>query len=94
IISTDFAGASSIYTSGDDIYIIGLDKGYPFVETAKGGTNNFERVYYANNGKKFDHGTLYINDGKVYFYLMEQLSGEIKNSLPLYLQIIDLNIAK
>ena len=94
VISTDFAGASSIYTSGDDIYIIGLDNGYPFIEIAKGGTNNFERVYYANNGKKFDHGTLHIDDGKVYFYLMEQSAGDIKSSLPLYLQIIDLNIAK
>lgn len=92
IISTDFAGASSIYTSGDDIYIIGLDQGYPFVELAKGGTNDFTRVYHATEGKKFDHGTLHINDGKVYYYLMEQSRGKLKNSLPLYLQIIDLNV--
>ncbi|WP_394171910.1 BNR-4 repeat-containing protein [Thalassotalea litorea] len=89
IVSSDFAGASSIYTSGDNIYIIGLDNGYPYVEKAKGGTNDFVRVYEQTQGTKFDHGTIYINDGKVYFYLMEQASG---NAMPLYLQIIDLDL--
>ena len=89
IISTDFTGASEIYTSGDNVYIVGLEGGRPYVEKAQGGTNNFVRVYEASDGPTFDHGTLYIKDGKVYYYLMERTSG---NAMPLYLQIIDLDL--
>lgn len=89
IHSTDFSGASNVYTAGDYVYIIGLDRGRPFVERARGGTNDFERVYHAKKGKLFDHGKVHINDGIVYYYLMEKSSG---TKQPLYLQIIDLGI--
>jgi hypothetical protein len=88
-ISTDFTGADSIYTAGDDIYIIGLKDGFPYVERAKGGTNDFVPVYAQTSGTRFDHGTIHIKNGKVYYYLMERGAG---NSLPLYLQVIDLGI--
>lgn len=89
--STNFAGASNIYTAGNSIYIIGLTAaGYPYVEKAEGGTNNFTRVYEASKGTKFNHGRVHINNGKLYYYLMERASGA---SRPLYLQIIDLGIA-
>ena len=91
ITSEDFSGAEEIYTSGDNIYIIGLTGGRVFVEKAEGGTNNFTRVYQATSGKVFDHGQIYIANGKLYYYLMQQGSG---NALPLYLQIIDLDIVK
>jgi len=89
ITTTDFVGASEIYTAGDNIYIIGLNNGRPYVEKAKGGTNDFTRVYEATGGPTFDHGTIHIKDGKVYYYLMERGDG---NALPLYLQVIDLDI--
>ena len=89
ITSTDFVGASEIYTAGDNVYIIGLNNGRPYVEKAQGGTNNFTRVYEATDGPVFDHGTIYIKDGKVYYYLMERGAG---SALPLYLQVIDLDI--
>ncbi|RDV24690.1 hypothetical protein DXV75_13475 [Alteromonas aestuariivivens] len=89
IISTDFAGASEIYTSGDNVYIIGLQNGYPYVEKAKGGTNDFTRVYQASGGTQFDHGVIHIEDGKLYYYLMGKGSG---TELPLYLQVIDLDL--
>ncbi|WP_082196177.1 BNR-4 repeat-containing protein [Catenovulum agarivorans] len=88
-ISTDFTGGDSIYTAGDDIFIIGLKNGYPYVEKAKGGTNDFVPMYQQKGGTKFDHGTIHIKNGKAYYYLMEQGEG---SSLPLYLQIIDLGI--
>ncbi|WP_268820168.1 BNR-4 repeat-containing protein [Paraglaciecola algarum] len=91
VTSTDFSGASNIYTAGDDIYIVGLSGGYPYVEKAIGGTNNFTRVYEQKTGTKFDHGTVYIENGKIYYYLMEQVTG---TENPLHLQIIDLGIAK
>lgn len=88
ISTKDFAGASSIYTSGDDIYIIGLNKsGRPFVEKAAGGTNNFKRIYNAKKGRQFRHGNVHISDGKLYYYLMEKGEG---NAQPVYLQIINL----
>lgn len=89
IVTTDFTGASSIYTSGENIYIIGLSNGYPYVEKAQGGTNDFVRVYEVTEGTRFDHGTIHIQDGKVYYYLMERASGA---AMPLHLQIINLNI--
>ncbi|MCF7561531.1 BNR-4 repeat-containing protein [Sabulilitoribacter multivorans] len=89
ITSEDFSGAEAIYTAGDDIFIIGLTGGRVFVEKAQGGTNNFTRVYQATSGRTFDHGQVYIDNGKLYFYLMENGSG---NAQPLYLQIIDLGI--
>lgn len=89
ITSTDFSGATNVYTSGDNVYIIGLDNGYPYVERAVGGTNNFERVYEQTQGTKFDHGVVYVKDGKVYYYLMERTSGD---AMPLHLQIIDLDL--
>ncbi|MFS4482762.1 BNR-4 repeat-containing protein [Hyunsoonleella sp. 2307UL5-6] len=90
ITSEDFAGGSAVYTSGDDIFIIGLTSGRRvFVEKAEGGTNNFSRVYEATSGRQFDHGVVHIENGKVYYYLMEDSSGSAQ---PLYLQIIDLDI--
>ncbi|AWB65478.1 hypothetical protein C2869_03085 [Saccharobesus litoralis] len=91
IITTDFAGATEIYTAGNDIYVIGLKNGRPFVDKGVGGTNNFSRVYTATDGPTFAHGTIYIKNGKVYYYLQEKGSG---NSLPLHLQVIDLDIAQ
>lgn len=87
--TTEFAGASAIYTSGDDVFIIGLSNNRVFVEKAKGGTNNFRRVYQATTGRRFNHGVVHIANGKLYYYLMEQRSG---NARPVYLQIIDLDL--
>lgn len=89
ITSEDFSGASSIYTSGNDVFIIGLSGGRVFVEKTEGGTNNFTRVYQATSGRTFDHGRVYVDNGKLYYYLMENASGSAQ---PLYLQIIDLDI--
>ncbi|WP_111979565.1 BNR-4 repeat-containing protein [Algibacillus agarilyticus] len=88
--STDFTGATNIYTSGNNIYIIGLNSnGYPYVEKAVGGTNNFTPVYEATSGTQFNHGRVHIADGKLYYYLMERSTGTTR---PLHLQIIDLDI--
>ncbi|WP_159951696.1 BNR-4 repeat-containing protein [Polaribacter septentrionalilitoris] len=91
ITSEDFAGGTSIYTAGNDVYFIGLKNGRIFIQKTKGGTNNFETVYQANSGRKFDHGRVQIANGKLYYYLMEKKSG---NAQPLYLQIVDLGIIK
>ncbi|RDV27545.1 hypothetical protein DXV75_05835 [Alteromonas aestuariivivens] len=90
IHSTNFTGATDIYTAGNNVYIIGLNSsGYPYVEKATGGTNNFTQVYEQTSGTQFDHGVVHIDNGKLYYYLMENSSGTTQ---PLYLQIIDLDI--
>lgn len=90
ITSESFSGAEELFTSGEDVYIIGLNStGRVFVEKAKGGTNNFTRVYQATTGRVYDHGQIYISNGKLYYYLMEKKTGSAQ---PLYLQIIDLDL--
>jgi hypothetical protein len=90
ITSEDFGGGTALYTSGTDVFLIGLKNGRVFVEKAEGGTNNFETVYQATTGKQFEHGVVHISNGKAYYYLMEDKSG---SAMPLYLQIIDLDVA-
>ncbi|WP_111979553.1 Ig-like domain-containing protein [Algibacillus agarilyticus] len=85
--TTDFAGADELYTSGNDIYIIGLSNGRPYIDKAPGGTNDFVRVYAPTTGKTFSKGVPYIDDGKLYYYLLESSSGDAR---PLHLQVINL----
>ncbi|WP_168796634.1 BNR-4 repeat-containing protein [Cognatitamlana onchidii] len=93
ITSTDFSGAEAIYAAGENIYLIGLNSsGRPFIEEAPGGTNLFTRVYEATSGKRFRKGQVYIYDGKLYYYLLENNSSDNDDTQPTYLQIIDLNI--
>jgi len=88
ITSDDFVGASKIYTSGDNIYIIGLENGQPFIERAEGGTNDFTRVYQGNQqAAKFTKGIVNITDGKLYYYLLAEGQGDKRTT---YLQVIDL----
>ncbi|CAN0352043.1 unnamed protein product, partial [Ectocarpus sp. 4 AP-2014] len=91
ITTEDFAGGTSIYTAGNDVFIIGLKNNRIFVQKTEGGTNNFQTVYQATSGKTFDHGRVHIANGKLYYYLMEKKTG---NAQPLYLQIIDLGIVE
>ena len=91
ITSEDFAGGTSIYTSGDSVFIIGLKNNRVFIQKAQGGTNSFTTVYQATTGRSFDHGRVHINNGKLYYYLMEKKTGSAQ---PLYLQIIDLDIVQ
>lgn len=87
--STNFPGGN-LYTYDNEVYLIGLSGGRVFVEKADGGTNNWNRIYTQSGGKSFRHGNVYISDdGKLYFYLMENKSGSAQ---PIYLQIIDLGL--
>ncbi|MFD2727618.1 Ig-like domain-containing protein [Hyunsoonleella rubra] len=93
ITTTDFSGAETLYASGDYVYIIGLNSsGRPFVERALGGTNSFTRVYEATSGKRFRKGQVYIKNGRLYYYLLENNSSDSDDTQPTYLQIIDLGI--
>lgn len=93
ITTTDFSGASTLYTFGNNIYIIGLNRsGRVFIEKSEGGTNNFIKIYEAKSGIRFRHGKAHINEGKLYYYMMEQTA--TGDQRPLFLHIIDLDIAQ
>jgi hypothetical protein len=92
ITTENFSGAEAIYTSGNDIFLIGLHNGRVRIQKAVGGTNNFTTVYQPTTGKSFRHGRVYIADGKLYYYLME--NGHSGDARPLYLQTIDLDIVQ
>ncbi len=92
ITTENFSGAEAIYTSGDDIFLIGLSSGRVRIQKAEGGTNNFTTVYQPTTGRTFRHGIVYIADGKLYYYLME--NGHSDDTRPLYLQVIDLDIVQ
>ncbi len=87
--TTEKSISGSFYTSGPNVYTVGLNNGRVVVYKAEGGTDNFEKVYEATSGRQFDHGVVHIENGKAYYYLMEDSSGSAQ---PLYLQIIDLDI--
>ena len=88
-VTTDnFVGASRIYTSGDNIFIIGLENGQPFIEQAKGGTNDFTPVYQGQKkAANFTKGVVHIADGKLYYYLLADGKGDKRTT---YLQTIKL----
>lgn len=93
IISTEFTGASALYTSGDDVFVIGLNSsGRPFVDRTEGGTNLFTRIYEQTSGKRFRKGQVHITNGKLYYYLLENNASDTDDTQPTYLQIIDLNV--
>ncbi|MGY6648010.1 BNR-4 repeat-containing protein [Wenyingzhuangia sp. IMCC45574] len=90
VTTSEFSGGSELYTYAGNVYLIGLNNGYVFVEKATGGTNNFSRIYQATSGRRFNHGVVYISKGKLYYYLMERAtSGSARAT---YLQVIDLGI--
>ncbi len=92
ITTTDFAGGS-IYAAGNDVYLIGLNaSGRPVIRRAEGGTNLFVKVYEQTSGKRFHKGQLYIYEGKLYYYLLENNALNNDDTRTTYLQIIDLNI--
>lgn len=91
VTTTNFSGGQAIYTAGDNVYLIGLNSsGRVKVEKALGGTNAFTTVYEATSGLQFTHGRVHIADGKLHYYLMENVS--TGSARPLYLQVIDLDI--
>lgn len=85
--STQFSGADKLYTYGNNVYIIGLKNGRPFVQQTDGGKNSFTTLYQSNSGQSFAHGVPHIYNGKLYYYL--QAKGN-STKLPVYIQIIDL----
>ncbi len=93
ITSTDFSRSEAIYAAGDDVYLIGLNAGRPIVQRAEGGTNLFTKIYEQTSGKRFSKGQVYIHEGKLHYYLLENNPQNADDTRTVYLQIIDLDIS-
>lgn len=86
----EYSAGDALFASGDNVYVIGLKSGRVNIVKTKGGTNNFQEVYQHTSGPTFDKGVVYVNEGKLYYYLKE--SGGSGDERTTYLQIFDLGI--
>ncbi|RXP59366.1 T9SS C-terminal target domain-containing protein [Lutibacter sp. HS1-25] len=86
----EYDAGSELYTSGDDVYVIGLKNGRVNIVKTEGGTNNFVEVYQQTTGPTFDKGVVYVDNGKLYYYLKQ--AGGTGDQRTTYLQIFDLGI--
>lgn len=86
--------AERIYTSGNKIYIIGLNaSGRLRIDVSNGGANSFTKIYEETNSDvRYRNGTVRIVDGKVYFIGLER-SNESDSKEPLHISVIDLNLS-
>ncbi|WP_111979628.1 BNR-4 repeat-containing protein [Algibacillus agarilyticus] len=83
-----YNGGNQLYTSGNNVYVIGLKNGRVNIVLTKGGTSDFKQVYQHQAGPKFDKGVVNVADGKVYYYLKQAEGTGDKRKL--YLQVFDL----
>lgn len=88
--TVEYNAGSELYTSGNDIYVIGLKNGRTHIVKTEGGTSNFKELYLHNSGPTFDKGIVHISDGKLYYYLKKAEGSGAKRTT--YLQVFDLNI--
>ncbi|MEM6700909.1 MAG: BNR-4 repeat-containing protein, partial [Bacteroidota bacterium] len=86
--TTDFP-SGSLYSIGDEIFLLNLENRRPVIYKAQGGTNEWKEIYRATSGKQFRHGNAIVEDGKLCYYLMEMGSGSAQ---PIWLQVYDLGI--
>jgi len=85
--------ASNIYTSGNKVYIIGLNnQGRLRIDVSEGGSNSFSKIYEeTTNDIRYRHGTVRIKEGKV-LYLGIENNNNTDNKEPLHVTVIDLNL--
>lgn len=88
-VTVEYDGGNQLYTSGKNVYVIGLKQGRVNIVKTRGGTSEFKEIYQHKAGPIFDKGVVIVADGKVYFYL-KQAQG-IGDKRPLYLQVFDLH---
>lgn len=88
-VTAEYETGSQLYTSNNNVYLIGLKDGRVNIQKTKGGANDFEVIYQHDTGPTFDKGVLYVADGKAYYYLKDTTDTGDKRAL--YLQVFNLH---
>lgn len=78
-----------LYTSGNEVFLIGLEQGRVNIFKTQGGQDNFILAYQHQSGPEFDKGVMYVADGKAYYFL-KQANGE-GDTRTLFLQVFKLH---
>ena len=88
--TVEYNAGSELYAAGNDVYLIGLVGGRVNIVKTAGGTSNFQQVYQHTTGPTFDKGAVYVDNGKLYYYLKQ--AGGTGDKRTVYLQVFDLDI--
>ncbi|MFD1316409.1 BNR-4 repeat-containing protein [Namhaeicola litoreus] len=77
-----------MYSFNQTVFLVGLENGYPIIQSTPEGTNDWKVIYHNKTGPKFRHGNTYFDNGKLFFYAMEESSGQAQ---PIHLLEYDIN---
>ncbi len=88
--TVEYNAGSELYAAGNDVYLIGLVGGRVNIVKTAGGTSNFQQVYQHTTGPTFDKGVVYVDGGKLYYFLKQ--AGGTSDKRTVYLQVFDLDI--
>ncbi|MBK0381939.1 BNR-4 repeat-containing protein [Pedobacter sp. SD-b] len=82
------APSGSLYSIGDKIYLVGLQKGKPIIQSAKEGTNDW-KIIYQTKDKNLDykHGNSILDGNKLVYFLMKEGKAD---ALPLDVLVFEL----
>lgn len=76
-----------IFSYLNHVFMVELVGGKPVIKSTLEGTNDWKIAYSSSDSKVFMHFDAFIENDKLYVYLMENTSGDAR---PLYLQIFNL----
>lgn len=79
----DFDGGS-LFSFGEQVINLGLEEGRPVIRSTPAGSNDWKEEYHYQGDKKFKFGTAVRKDDQLFYYLMEDQSGDAQ---PLYVLI-------
>ncbi len=74
--SSDGGPDGPMYAIGDRVYSIGLEGGRPVIVSTEEGAHNWREEFRVTSGRTYRYGNAVNVDGSMYFYLMEQGSGD------------------
>lgn len=77
-----------IFSYKNHVFMVELLDGKPVIKSTLEGTNNWKIAYESSDSKEFLHFDAFIEEDKLYVYLMEDTSSDAR---PLYVQSFDLS---
>jgi hypothetical protein len=68
--------SGDMYAIGETIYLIGLEKGRPIIQTTPEGTHDWQTVYQATDGPTYRRGVTILHERSLFYYLLENVEGD------------------